>query len=130
MVCFASALPALRWVPSDPEPQCRASVRAWTIGLANQIRLPIDFALDPDLRLSVPVLLFTLGVSLLTGFLFGLAPALQSTKPALVPALKGAAASGGPRSRASRALVVAQMALSIVLLVSAGLFLRNVRAAV
>jgi predicted permease len=102
----------------------------WTIGLANQIRLPIDFALDPDLRLSVPVLLFTLGVSLLTGFLFGLAPALQSTKPALVPALKGAAASGGPRSRASRALVVAQMALSIVLLVSAGLFLRNVRAAV
>ena len=102
----------------------------WTIGLANQIRLPIDFALDPDLRLSLPVLLFTLGVSLLTGFLFGLAPALQSTKPALVPALKGAAASGGPRSRASRALVVAQMALSIVLLVSAGLFLRNVRAAV
>ena len=102
----------------------------WTIGLANRVRLPIDFAFDPDLRLSVPVLLFTLGLSLLTGFLFGLAPALQSTKPALVPALKGAAMSGGPRSRASRSLVVAQMALSIVLLVSAGLFLRNVRAAV
>jgi predicted permease len=61
--------------------------------------------------------------------LFGLAPALQSTKPALVPALKGAAASGGPRSRASRMLVVAQMALSIILLASAGLFLRNIRAA-
>ena len=102
----------------------------WTIGLANGIRLPIDFAFDPDLRLSVPVLLFTLGLSLVTGILFGLAPALQSTKPALVPALKGTAASGGPRSRASRTLVVAQMALSIVLLVSAGLFLRNVRAAV
>ena len=102
----------------------------WTIGLANRIRLPIDIAFDPDLRLSVPVLLFTLGLSLATGILFGLAPALQSTKPALVPALKGAAASGGSRSRASRTLVVAQMALSIVLLVSAGLFLRNVRAAV
>src|SRR5215207_757796 len=102
----------------------------WTIGLANQIRLPIDFAFDPDLRLSVPVLLFTLGLSLLTGIIFGLAPAMQSTKPALVPALKGAAASGSGRSRASRTLVVAQMALSIVLLVSAGLFLRNVRAAV
>ncbi|HUQ80253.1 MAG TPA: ABC transporter permease [Gemmatimonadaceae bacterium] len=102
----------------------------WTIGLANRIRLPIDFAFDPDLRLSVPVLLFTLGLSLVTGILFGLAPALQSTKPALVPALKGASATGVSRSRATRALVVAQMALSIILLVSAGLFLRNVRAAV
>ena len=101
----------------------------WAVDLANGIRLPIDVPFDPDLRLSVPVLLFTLGLSLVTGMLFGLAPALQSTKPALVPALKGASASGGPRSRTSRALVVAQMALSIILLVCAGLFLRNIRAA-
>ena len=101
----------------------------WAIGLANQIQLPTDFAFDPDLRLSVPVLSFTLALSLVTGVVFGLAPALQSTKPALVPALKGAGTSGGPRSRASRTLVVAQMALSIVLLASAGLFLRNIRTA-
>ena len=101
----------------------------WAIDLANGVQLPISFSFDPDLRLSVPVLVFTLILSLITGVLFGLAPALQSTKPALVPALKGAAASGGPRSRASRMLVVAQMALSIILLASAGLFLRNIRAA-
>ena len=101
----------------------------WAIDLANAIRLPMSFDIDPDLRLSAPVLGFTLLLSLATGVLFGLAPALQSTKPALVPALKGAAASGGPRSRASRVLVVAQMALSIILLASAGLFLRNIRAA-
>jgi predicted permease len=102
----------------------------WTIGLANQIRLPLDFVFDFDLRLSTPVLVFTLALSLITGVLFGLAPALRSTRPALVPALKGAAASGGPRSRTSRTLVVVQMALSIVLLASAGLFLRNIRSAV
>jgi predicted permease len=101
----------------------------WAIDLANGVRLPMSVAIDPDLRLSVPVLVFTLLLSLITGVLFGLAPALQSTKPALVPALKGATASGGPRSRASRALVVAQMALSIILLASAGLFLRNIRSA-
>ena len=101
----------------------------WAIGLANGIRIPISFTIAPDLQLSVPVLAFTLVLSLVTGVLFGLAPALQSTKPALVPALKGAAASGGSRSRASRTLVVAQMALSIILLASAGLFLRNIRSA-
>lgn len=101
----------------------------WAIGLTTRIRLPIDFAFDADLRLSAPVLLFTLALSLVTGIVFGMAPALQATKPALVPALKGAPASGGPRSRTSRTLVVAQMALSIVLLVSAGLFLRNIRSA-
>jgi predicted permease len=99
------------------------------IALGNRIRLPMDIPLDPDLRLSVPVLAFALGVSLLTGVLFGLAPALQATRPGLIPALKGEAPVGGGRSRMSRSLVVAQMALSLVLLVSAGLFLRNLRAA-
>jgi len=75
------------------------------------------------------VLVFTLGVSLVTGVLFGLAPALQATRPALIPALKGEAPAGGSRSRMSRGLVIAQMALSIVLLISAGLFLKNLEAA-
>ena len=99
----------------------------WTIGLANRIQFPFDIGFTPDLRVSPLVLLFTLAVSLGTGLLFGLAPALQATRPALVPALKGEAPAGGSRSRMRRGLVIAQMALSIILLVSAGLFLKNLK---
>ena len=88
----------------------------WAIDLANGVRLPISFSFDPDLRLSVPVLVFTLILSLITGVLFGLAPALQSTKPALVPALKGARCVGRAAVARQSDVVVAQMALSIVLL--------------
>lgn len=101
----------------------------WAISLANRIRIPMDVDFSPDLQLSVPVLLFSLAISLVTGVLFGLAPALQATRPALIPSLKGEAPAGGSRSRMSRTLVVAQMALSLVLLVCAGLFLRNLSAA-
>src|SRR5262249_22976794 len=66
---------------------------------------------------------------LVTGLLFGIAPAVQATRPALIPALKGESPAGGGRSRMSRGLVIAQMALSIVLLVASGMFLRNLRAA-
>ena len=101
----------------------------WSMSLLNRIRLPMDVDFNADLRLSVPVLLFTLGATLVTGVLFGLAPALQATRSALIPALKGEAPAGDSRSRASRVLVIAQMALSLLLLVCAGLFLRNLRAA-
>ena len=102
-------------------------VAMWTISLANQITLPIDIDVRPELRLSPLVLGFSLGVTLLTGLVFGLVPALQATRPSLIPALKGEAPAGGSRSRASRGLVIAQMALSIVLLISAGLFVMNLR---
>ncbi len=97
----------------------------WVIGLANKIRLPMEVDFSADLHLSPLVVAFAFGVSLVTGLLFGLAPALQATRPSLIPALKGEAPAGQSRSRASKGLVVAQMALSIVLLVSAGLFLRD-----
>jgi len=104
---------------------------AWgTIAIVNRVRLPIDIPLDPDLRLDSTVLLFTLAIALLTGMLFGLVPALQATRPSLIPALKGEAPAGGSRSRMSRPLVVAQVALSLVLLICAGLFVRNLREAV
>jgi predicted permease len=102
-------------------------VAAWTIGLANGISLPTDMDFRPDLRLSPLVLAFAFGVMTVTGVLFGLAPALHATRPSLIPALKGEAPAGGARSRMSRALVVAQMALSVVLLISAGLFVVNLR---
>ena len=104
------------------------AVARWAIGLANRIPLPVEVDFRPDLRLSPAVLVFALGVTVVTGLIFGLVPALQATRPALVPALKGEA-QGGSRSRMSRGLVVAQTALSIVLLVCAGLFLRNLKAA-
>lgn len=99
----------------------------WAISLLNAISLPINIPVRPDLSLSPTVLAFALGVSLVTGVLFGLAPAVQATRPSLIPALKGEAPAGGGRSRVSKGLVIAQMSLSIILLVSAGLFLGNLR---
>jgi predicted permease len=86
-----------------------------------------------DLSVDARVLAFTLGVSLLTGFVFGLAPAIHSSRPDLVTALKddsGGALAGLRRFGLRNALVIAQIALSLVLLVGAGLFLRSLRNAV
>jgi predicted permease len=105
-------------------------VAAWINGLVNSIKLPVDFALLFDLRIDWRVLAFTLGVSVLTGVLFSLLPALQSSKPDLVPALKEEGPLAGfRRSRLRNALVVAQVALSLVLLVCAGLIVRGLGAA-
>lgn len=104
-------------------------VAIWAIGLVNQVSLPMNIDFAPDLRLNPPVLVFALAATMVTGVLFGLMPALQATRPALIPALKGEAPAGQGRSRTSKGLVVAQMSLSIVLLISAGLFLANLRSA-
>ena len=79
-----------------------------------------------EISLDGSVLLFTLVVSLVTGLAFALLPALPA-KVNLVAALRdgGAATSGGRTSRARSALVVAQVAVSVVLLVGAGLMLRS-----
>jgi predicted permease len=73
------------------------------------------------------VLAFTLSVSLLTALVFGLAPALKATRPELAPTLKDEAGSvaGGSGAGLRKTLVVAQVALSLLLLVGAGLFLRS-----
>jgi predicted permease len=79
----------------------------------------------PDAR----IVAFTVALALGTGLLFGLLPALQSTKPSLAPALKeqsGGIVGGGP-VRLRKALVVAQVALSLLLLIGAGLFVRSLR---
>jgi predicted permease len=104
-------------------------VASLAIGFANRISLPMAISFRPDLRLNPTVLGFTFGVTVIAGVLFGLAPALQATRPSLGPALKGEAAGGGGRSRVQRGLIVAQMALSIILLTCAGLFVSNLRAA-
>jgi predicted permease len=82
-------------------------------------------ALDP--RLDLRVLGFTMALSLLTGIIFGTAPAVRATGVDLTPALKDSGRGSGTASRSvlSRSLVVAQVALSLLLLIGAGLFLRT-----
>jgi predicted permease len=79
----------------------------------------------PDWR----VLSFTVGLSGVMGLLFGLAPALQSSKPDLIPALKDSGGSFSHRSggRLRGVLVVVQIALSLILLISAGLCARTLQ---
>ena len=82
------------------------------------------------LEVNGRVLLFTAAVAVLTGILFGLAPAFSATRISLTAALKeGGAGSrlGARRSRLAKVLVSAQVALSLVLLVGAGLFLRTLQ---
>src|SRR5262245_963611 len=80
-------------------------------------------------QLDPTVLAFTFGVSVVTALLFGIAPALQLTSRRLGVALRSGASGvvrggGGPRIR--KLLVGGQMAMSVVLLVSAGLLVRSV----
>src|SRR4029077_6865660 len=90
---------------------------------------PIQLTVSPDLR----VLGFTALVSVFTGILFGLAPARRGTRLDLTPALKegGSRITGGGRRggrmrlRLGKALVVSQGAMSLLLLVGAGLFVRT-----
>jgi predicted permease len=84
--------------------------------------------LSVNLTLDYRVLLFTAGVSLATGLLFGLIPALQAMRIDPMPVLKdGASTVTRSRSRFGKLLVAAQVALSLLLLVGAGLFLQTLR---
>jgi predicted permease len=89
--------------------------------LFSQARVPIDVPLIVNVKLDPQVLLFALLISALSALLFGLAPALQSTKLDLVPSLKSTGGAGGKRRRllGRNALVVVQVAGSLVLLVIA-----------
>jgi macrolide transport system ATP-binding/permease protein len=100
----------------------------WTADLLKlfvpQVGLPIAL----DVPLSAPVVLFAVGVTLASTVVFGLVPAWQGSATSLVPALKetaGQVSPGARRARLRQGLVVAQVALSLMLLVSAGLFVRT-----
>ena len=102
----------------------------WLVGVLTGLKPPIDIPLSTELQIDYRVLLFTAAVSLLTGVLFGLLPALQATKPDLVPALKDETSIGGYRRAWLRnGLVVFQVSLSLLLLICAGLVLRSLQQA-
>ncbi|MBX9600139.1 MAG: ABC transporter permease [Bryobacteraceae bacterium] len=93
----------LRWAPRDDRP------------------LSLDVSLDWN------VLLFTAGLSLLTGILFGILPALRASRMDVNSALKSGTLQSGARHRFAKSLVVSQMALSLLLLVGAALFVRTMQ---
>jgi putative ABC transport system permease protein len=97
-------------------------------GLYALLKLPQNFVPAEEATLDSRVLLFAFAVSLLTGWLFGLLPALQLARPELHSSLKEGARGSGEGARWNRVrggFVVVQVALSLLLLVSAGLLLRS-----
>jgi len=98
--------------------------------LNNPGESPLSFAVEPDWR----VLIFTIGISVLTGIIFGLAPAFRGTRTDLTLALKetaptfpGGKIHGGRRFHPGESLVVLQVALSMVVLIGAGLLVRTLK---
>jgi len=88
----------------------------------------VDVPIAVEIKLDGRALLFTLIVSLVTGALFGLAPVLQATKTDLISALKDRGSlSGYRRSRLRSGLIVAQIAMSLLLLIIAGLVIRSLQ---
>ncbi len=100
----------------------------WLTGLIAAWRPPVDFALTWNLALDAPVLGFAAAVSFLTTLVFGLAPALASTRTGLVPALKNETAAGRLRRWELRDLLVtAQVGLCLILMIGALLVIRSLQ---
>lgn len=101
---------------------------AWVTGLLRGMRLPIGLTLRPDLAVGLRVFGFAFTLSVAVGLLFGLAPALQATRSDVMPDLREEVSwrrAGRLRMGLRGALVVVQVALSLVLLVGATLLLRS-----
>jgi predicted permease len=101
---------------------------AWSTKLALQC-LPEGLPRASEVGLDLRVLGFTMGISLLCGILFGLAPAVRTSSSNLQDTLKeGGRGSGGGKHRAHGVFVVAEVAMALVLLISAGLMIRSLSA--
>ncbi len=103
---------------------------AMILGWVEHADLPLPLPIALDLKPDGTVLVFSLILTVMAGLLFGLAPALQATKPDVAPTLKNEGAGGGRPNRYNlrNVLVVVQVAVSLLLLVGSALFLRSFRA--
>ena len=106
----------------------------WLIDVLSATTLPLPLPIDDNLALDGRVVAFTTSLALITGVLFGLVPALQTSRSDVVPVLKTETVPTGSSRRGSlagfnvrQALVVAQVALSLISLVAAALFVRSLR---
>jgi putative ABC transport system permease protein len=100
---------------------------AWGVDVLRRASLDV-IPTTADIGLDRMVILFTVGVSVFTGVLFGLAPALQASKADLNGSLKEGGrtgTAGAARSRVRSALVISEVALSLMLLIGAGLLIRS-----
>jgi len=109
-------------------------IAGWAVTLAGALlpELPYKLSLAMEVSLDKRVLTFAVLISVLTGLVFGLVPALQATRADVAPALKddvGARSLGLKRMRLQNSLVVTQVGISLVLLVCASLFVRSLRTA-
>jgi predicted permease len=107
-------------------------ITAWTAGTFADFIPATSFPVSLDVRANRTVLLAALIISVITGVVFGVLPALRASSLDPVTTLKeeaGSASSGRCKARLTSALVVAQLAMSLLLLVSAGLFIRAFRRA-
>src|SRR5205085_7077293 len=100
------------------------------IGITALLRAyPTSLPRTGEVAIDPVVLLFTFGISIASGLLFGMAPMMHTSVRDLAAALKeGGAkgATGGPRHRLRRGLVMAEAALSVMLVIGAGLLVRTV----
>jgi predicted permease len=104
----------------------------WLLSALQTFQPPVPIPMALDLGLDRTVLLFTMGVAVAAGVVFGLIPALQAVSPDVAPTLRDESSGGGGSRKAvwiRNGLVVAQVTLSLVLLVGSSLFLRSMRAA-
>jgi predicted permease len=102
------------------------AVAWWTSGLLGQFRQPFRIRLALDTSWDARIFVFAAGISILTGLLFGVAPVLQTWRADVNSSLKSSSnVAGRSRSWMPSVLIVLQVALSTVLLVGSGLFVRT-----
>jgi predicted permease len=111
---------------SLPGGLCGLLLAVWGVDVLLRLSPP-DLPRVEEVSIDGWVLLFTLSLTVLTGMIFGLVPAFQSSKPNLTNSLKegGRSGAGGSSHRLRNAIVVGEIALSLVLLIGAGLVMRS-----
>jgi len=103
-------------------------ITAWTAGTFMRFIPTTDFPISLGVPIDRAVLIAAFAISLLTGVIFGILPALRASSEAPVAVLKedtGTASGGKKKARLASGLVVAQISLSLLLLICAGLFIRS-----